>query len=97
VGDDKTRRRGAVEAPLLRVGPPRPSPLGDLIATVNDPVMVEMQAAGWRDDLADLPVCGPGAATTHSFSGSVDGPRIDHILIPCTWTALARRSFESGL
>lgn len=60
--------------------------LGDLNATVGDPVMVEMQAAGWRDALADLPGCGPGAATTHSFSASVDGARIDHILVPCTWT-----------
>ena len=60
--------------------------LGDLNATVRDPVVMEMLATGRRDALAQVPAHGPEAATSHAFSGRADGVRIDHILVPGAWT-----------
>lgn len=60
--------------------------LGDLNATAEDPAVVVLRAAGWRDALADVPAHGSGAGTSHAFTGRVDGARIDHILVPDSWT-----------
>ena len=60
--------------------------LGDLNATAADPAVVALRAAGRRDALDELPASGAGAATSHAFTGRADGARIDHILVPPTWT-----------
>ncbi len=56
--------------------------LGDLNATVAEPAVALVLAAGYEDVLARMAPAGPGVATAHGFSGSFDGGRIDHVLVP---------------
>ena len=56
--------------------------LGDLNETRDEPALRALLAAGYADPLAHLPATGPGAATAHGFTGSHDGKRIDHVLVP---------------
>lgn len=62
--------------------------LGDLNATVDDPAVAGLIAAGLHDALGELPPAGPGAATNHDFTGRADGTRIDHILVSPQWTVV---------
>lgn len=59
--------------------------LGDLNATVADPAVRLLLAAGFKDALAATPARGRGAGTHHDFSGTTDGTRIDHILLTPAW------------
>lgn len=59
--------------------------IGDLNATPDDPPLRTLLAAGLRDALSLLPANGAGAATGHSWTGTHDGRRIDHILVSPEW------------
>ncbi len=59
--------------------------VGDLNATIDDEELQPLQTIGLRDALDGYAAHGPGASTGHSFTGSVDGRRIDHILVPPEW------------
>lgn len=50
--------------------------LGDLNAVPDSAVLQTFHEAGYRDALADIP-----GGTAHFFTGTLDGPRIDHILV----------------
>ncbi len=54
---------------------------GDLNATVVDTSVQTMLAGGLRDALGHLGPRGAGVGTAHRFTGTVNGARIDHILI----------------
>lgn len=65
--------------------------LGDFNCTIDDPVLAPLLACGYVDALAPLPAAGPGIATHHSFRGTIDGTRIDHILVPRSVRVVAGR------
>lgn len=65
--------------------------LGDFNCTIDDPVLAPLFAAGYVDALAPLPPAGSGVATHHGFSGSCDGTRIDHVLVPHAFPVLEAR------
>ena len=56
--------------------------VGDFNTTVDDLALEPLWRAGYQDVLGITPPSGPGLATHHSFSGTRDGTRIDHILVP---------------
>lgn len=64
---------------------------GDLNATVADPAVALLLAGGLRDTLPDLGARGPRAATHHAWDGSMDGTRIDHVLVDTHWDVLDAR------
>ena len=54
--------------------------LGDLNAGPDSPTLRRLEAGGFRSALP------PGAGgTAHRFTGAVDGPRIDHVLVRGAW------------
>lgn len=55
--------------------------LGDLNDTIDSPTLAPLLSAGFVDALAHVPSSGSGAATSHGFSGSEDGRRIDHVFV----------------
>ena len=65
--------------------------MGDLNATVVDPSVQTLLAAGLRDALAHVGPRGPGAATAHAWRGGEDGARIDHILVTAGFDVVEAR------
>lgn len=63
--------------------------LGDLNATVDDPSVRRLLAAGLRDPLAHLGGGGPGAGTHHHWDGRTDWTRIDFVLVTWEWRVRA--------
>ena len=55
--------------------------MGDFNATVEEPALQLLLAAGHQDALGHLPPRGPGAGTEHGFTGATDRRRIDYILV----------------
>ena len=55
---------------------------GDFNCRIDDPALESLWRLGYRDALGHLPAEGVGCASHHRFSGSLDGSRIDHLLIP---------------
>jgi endonuclease/exonuclease/phosphatase family metal-dependent hydrolase len=62
--------------------------VGDLNATVEDPSVARLLAAGFTDTLAGLAARGPRSATHHTWDGGTDGTRIDHVLAGRRWEVL---------
>jgi endonuclease/exonuclease/phosphatase family metal-dependent hydrolase len=84
--DDRSQvsraRSGQALAQWAREAPSQPwIVLGDFNDTIDSPALAPLLAAGFTDALASYPPAGPGAATSHAFSGGTDGRRIDHILV----------------
>lgn len=59
--------------------------LGDLNATVDDPAVRRLLAAGLRDPLGRYAAGGPGAGTHHHWDGRTDWTRIDFVLVSPEW------------
>ncbi len=88
-GDSRLR---SAEALLAWLDPGLPwLVVGDLNATVADPAVARLLAAGLRDTLAGLGARGPLAATHHAWDGSTAGTRIDHILVDECWDVVSAR------
>ena len=58
--------------------------VGDFNCRIDDPVLAPLRRVGLVDALAHLPAEGTGAASHHSWTGRVDGDRIDHVFVPRT-------------
>jgi endonuclease/exonuclease/phosphatase family metal-dependent hydrolase len=54
--------------------------LGDLNAGPDSPTLRRLEDAGFRSALP--PEAG---GTAHQFTGTLDGPRIDHVLVRGAW------------
>ncbi len=63
--------------------------LGDANAIVTAPAVTSLLGSQRQDALAHLPAAGPGAATSHAFTGLAEGARIDHILVPSSWQVIS--------
>lgn len=55
--------------------------LGDFNCDIDDDILEPLRARGMNDALHHLPARGPKCTTHHSFTGTVDGNRIDHIIV----------------
>jgi endonuclease/exonuclease/phosphatase family metal-dependent hydrolase len=55
--------------------------MGDFNATPVEASVANLLGAGFQDVLSNLPPRGDEAGTAHQFTGRLDGPRIDHVLI----------------
>lgn len=62
---------------------------GDFNCRIDDPALGALWHEGYRDALRHLPAEGFGCASHHRFSGSRDGSRIDHLLIPRNMTVVS--------
>jgi endonuclease/exonuclease/phosphatase family metal-dependent hydrolase len=58
--------------------------LGDLNAPPGAPPLRRLEEAGLRSALA-----ADAAGTAHNFTGRLDGPRIDHVLVSSHWDVVA--------
>ncbi|MGA8210512.1 MAG: endonuclease/exonuclease/phosphatase family protein [Nocardioidaceae bacterium] len=65
--------------------------VGDLNCAVDAPELAPLLDGGWSDALASLPPRGSAAATFHGFTGTADGARIDHVLVPAAVEVAASR------
>lgn len=55
--------------------------LGDFNCDIDDEILDPLWSRGMRDALDQLPARGPKCTTHHSFTGTLDGNRIDHIIV----------------
>lgn len=55
---------------------------GDFNCRIDDPALAPLWNEGLHDALAPCPPAGLDCATHHAFTGSRDGSRIDHVLVP---------------
>lgn len=55
--------------------------LGDFNCDIDDHILEPLWSCGMRDALSHVPARGPSCTTHHSFTGTVDGNRIDHIIV----------------
>lgn len=58
--------------------------LGDFNCRIDDAALTSIFASGCRDALSQLEPEGPGVATHHSFTGTTNESRIDHIFVPAS-------------
>jgi endonuclease/exonuclease/phosphatase family metal-dependent hydrolase len=69
--------------------------LGDFNCNIDDPSLQPLFDSSLREALEGLPPRGPATATHHSFTGAVDGDRIDHIFVsPQVHASAAHIVFE---
>lgn len=61
--------------------------MGDFNCSIDEPDMQSLWSAGYCDALHEIPARGEGAASFHTFTGTCDGYRIDHILMPNSWAS----------
>ena len=91
-GASRASRLRSAEALLGWLDPELPwIVLGDLNATAGDPAVARLVAGGLRDPLAHLGERGPQTATHHRWDGSIDGTRIDYVLVDDGWDVLEAR------
>lgn len=70
--------------------------MGDLNATSADASVAALLQAGLRDALSAFPAQGDGVSTTHNFTGSPHGRRIDHILVSPSFEVVEARIVHAG-
>jgi endonuclease/exonuclease/phosphatase family metal-dependent hydrolase len=58
---------------------------GDFNCNIDDPLLQPLFDRRFRDALDGVPPRGQRAATHHSFSGAIDGDRIDHVFVAPQW------------
>lgn len=55
--------------------------MGDFNCDIDDEIMSPLWSHGMHDALAQVPARGDACTTHHSFTGTFDGNRIDHIVV----------------
>lgn len=55
--------------------------LGDFNCDIDDEILEPLWLHGMHDALSQVPARGSSCTTHHSFTGTVDGNRIDHIIV----------------
>lgn len=70
--------------------------MGDFNATSADASVAALLQAGLRDALSAVPAQGAGVSTSHNFTGSRHGRRIDHILVSAVFEVVEARIVRTG-